>query len=212
MDENSAGRMLRPEDMPDLGPEVEALFFGGISLACEPGAEAYAALLSKSADARLVMMDPNIRPGFIADRDRYVARLQAMLAKTDIVKLSDEDLDWLLPVGGTLEDKARAVQAMGPAVVLVTLGGEGAMGLLPSGETVQVAAASVTVVDTVGAGDTFNAGVLAQLQADGLLTKAAVRDLGAGALEACLRLGVAAAAVTVSRSGANPPRRSELTL
>ena len=212
MDENSAGRMLRPEDMPDLGPEVEALFFGGISLACEPGAEAYAALLSKSADTRLVMMDPNIRPGFIADRDRYVARLQAMLAKTDIVKLSDEDLDWLLPEGGTLEDKARAVQAMGPAVVLVTLGGEGAMGLLPSGETVQVAAASVTVVDTVGAGDTFNAGVLAQLQADGLLTKAAVRDLGAGALEACLRLGVAAAAVTVSRSGANPPRRSELTL
>ena len=212
MDENSAGRMLRPTDMPDLGPEVEALFFGGISLACEPGAEAYAALLSKSAEARLVMMDPNIRPGFIADRDRYVARLQAMLAKTDIVKLSDEDLDWLLPEGGTLADKARAVQAMGPAVVLVTLGGEGAMGLLPSGETVQVAAASVIVADTVGAGDTFNAGVLAQLQADGLLTKAAVRDLGAGTLEACLRLGVAAAAVTVSRSGANPPRRSELDL
>lgn len=212
MDENSAGRMLRPEDMPDLGPEVEALFFGGISLACEPGAEAYAALLSKSAEARLVMMDPNIRPGFIADRDRYVARLQAMLATTDIVKLSDEDLDWLLPEGGTLADKARAVQAMGPAVVLVTLGGEGAMGLLPSGETVQVAAASVIVADTVGAGDTFNAGVLAQLQADGLLTKAAVRDLGAGTLEACLRLGVAAAAVTVSRSGANPPRRSELGL
>ena len=166
---------------------------------------------TENADTRLVMMDPNIRPGFIADRDRYVARLKAMLAKTDIVKLSDEDLGWLLPEAAPLEEKARAVQAMGPAVVLVTLGGAGAMGLLPSGDVVQVAAAQVTVADTVGAGDTFNAGVLAQLHADGLLREsggARPGGRGLGGLFAPWRGGCGGDGVPQRRQP-TPTRRAE---
>ncbi|MCL4170037.1 UNVERIFIED_CONTAM: hypothetical protein GTU68_055173, partial [Idotea baltica] len=93
-DENSAGRMLVPSDMPDLPDSIDALFFGGISLACEPGADAYADLLAKSTQNRVVMMDPNIRPTFIQDEARYRNRLDAMIALTDIIKVSDEDLDW----------------------------------------------------------------------------------------------------------------------
>lgn len=94
-DENSAARMLTPEDMPALPDAVTALFFGGISLACTPGADAYAALLTREGSGRAVMLDPNIRPGFIGDPGRCRARLQRMLAQSDIVKVSQEDLDWI---------------------------------------------------------------------------------------------------------------------
>ena len=92
-DENSAGRMLTPADMPQALPaDVAALFFGGISLACEPCGLAYAALLARCVGDRVVMLDPNIRPGFIADETRYRTRLAQMMARADIVKLSESSL------------------------------------------------------------------------------------------------------------------------
>ncbi|WP_170589146.1 carbohydrate kinase family protein [Ruegeria arenilitoris] len=210
VDENSAGRMLRPEDMPDQLTATSALYFGGISLACEPCADAYAALLDRHGAERAVMIDPNIRPGFIQDQTRYRTRLNRMIAQADIVKVSDEDLDWIVPGPETLEEKVPLLLQAGPAVVIVTRGSQGAAGYLADGRTVSVPVTPVQVVDTVGAGDTFNAGVLAQLHRDGLLTKQALRAISPDDLRTALELGGKVAAVTVSRAGANPPWAHEL--
>lgn len=209
-DENSAGRMLAPEDMPALPAEVTSLFFGGISLACEPGADAYAALLAREAGGRVVMLDPNIRPGFIRDIDRYRLRLGRMLAQADIVKVSDEDLNWIEPAPISMKEKVQALLKAGPAIVILTRGSEGATGILAGGAEVQVPAATAKISDTVGAGDTFNAGVLAKLSEMDQLRKADLRALSPDALREALTHGAKAAAVTVARVGANPPWAGEL--
>jgi len=208
-DENTAGRMLTEADLPDLPTDVSAVFFGGISLAVEPCAEAYGALAALVAPDRLVMLDPNIRPGFITDEARFRARMERMLAAADIVKISDEDLEWLMGEGA-LAERAGKLLEKGPALVLVTEGAEGVTAH-GAGDPLRVPAQRVEVVDTVGAGDTFNAGFLAGLADAGAMDKASVRaGLSPEVLEAALTLGVRAAAVTVARAGANPPRRDEL--
>jgi len=207
-DENTAMRMLEPQDLPIIGPDVSALFFGGISLVSEPCGTAFEALARREAPSRVVMLDPNIRPGFIRDQGSYRARLGRLTALADIVKLSDEDLRWLVPD----QPEAEAVQTLlsqGPALVLVTKGAEGATAYGGFGR-VHVKARRITVVDTVGAGDTFNAGVLAGLHRSGHLTKPALRDLPDGAIRVALEHAVRVAAVTASRAGANPPWLSEV--
>ena len=207
-DENTAGRMLTPGDLPALDDSIEAMFFGGISLAVEPCAEAYEALMLREAPLCATMIDPNVRPGFIRDAERYRARIRRMLAAADLVKLSDEDLVWLMGAGD-IAAMTSEILAMGPAAVFVT---EGAKGVTAyhAGDPVFVASERVEVVDTVGAGDTFNGGVLASLHEQGALTKSGVREMSAETLEAAMSLGVRVAAVTVSRAGANPPARDEL--
>jgi fructokinase len=207
-DEMTAGRMLSPADLPDLPAGIGAMFFGGIYLARDPAGAAYEALMTREAAARVTMLDPNIRPGFIDDPAAYRARVGRMIGLADIVKLSDEDLRWL-DGPGEIAALAAAVLAKGPKLVLVTEGARGATGFTAGG-AVRVAARRVTVADTVGAGDTFNAGVLAALDRAGALTKARIAALGAGEVRAALSLGVEAAAVTVSRPGANPPWAHEV--
>jgi fructokinase len=126
----------------------------------------------------------------------------------DIVKFSDEDLAWF-GESGDASEIARRWLDLGPKLILVTRGGEGATGYSATA-TVKVPARRVEVVDTVGAGDTFNAGVLAALDERGLLTKATIARLAEDDIRAALDLGVRAAAVTVSRAGANPPWRGEI--
>ncbi len=208
-DENSAGRMIEPSQLPALDASIKAAFFGGISLAQEPCGSTYEALMAREAASRAVMIDPNVRPGFAASEKAYRDRVERMVAMADIVKLSDEDLAWLEGEGG-IDGKARAICARGPALVVITRGSEGATGYTRE-HIVSVKARKAKVADTVGAGDTFNAGVMAGLHEQGLLEKRAIRDLDAKAIEHALNLGAAAAAVTVSRSGANPPWRNELT-
>ena len=209
-DENSAGRMITPADVPALPDGIGTLYFGGISLACEPGADAYADLCTREADNHLVMIDPNIRPGFIADEARYRARLDRMMAIADIVKVSDEDLAWLVPNPSDLDGKAAKLHALGVKLVIVTEGKDGAKGFVQGHNPVHVPAGKAVVVDTVGAGDTFNAGVLAKLNDLGLLSKQAIADLSSADLAASLAFGAQVAAITVSRAGANPPHRREL--
>ena len=102
-DENSAGRMITYDDLPQLPEPIGALFFGGISLVSDPAASAYAALLAQQAADRIVMIDPNIRPAFIEDEAAYRARLGQMLDRADIIKLSEDDLDWLATEGRSAE-------------------------------------------------------------------------------------------------------------
>jgi fructokinase len=207
-DEGTAGRMLTEADLPALGANVDAMLFGAISLIPEPCGSTYEALMAREHATRVIMLDPNIRPGFIPDAAAHRARMMRMVAMADIVKLSDEDLAWF-GESGSVEEIARRWLGLGPKLILLTRGGDGATGYT-SRHTVHVPTQRVEVVDTVGAGDTFNAGVLASLHEAGLLTKAAVSDLSSGQVEAAISLGVRAAAITVSRAGANPPWRREL--
>lgn len=209
-DENTAGRMIEPGDMPQLSEDISALYFGGISLACEPGADAYAALLARNAAGRAVMLDPNIRPGFIRDIARYRARLGKMIGLADIVKVSDEDLNWIIPEPLSLQDKVARLLEEGPGVVILTRGGDGATGYLAGGGEVHVPAHKAEIADTVGAGDTFNAGVLAKLSELGALHKDGLARLDETTLEAALAHGARVASITVSRAGANPPWAGEL--
>lgn len=203
-DENTAGRMMTLADMPVLPARVSAYFTGGIWLAVEPCGTALEAMLLREAKQRVAMIDPNVRPGFVKDRAAYTARIDRMIAASDIVKLSDEDAEWLY---GSVDP--QAILAKGPKVVLVTEGAKGATAYTARG-AVSVAAPKIVVADTVGAGDTFNAGFLAALDRAGLLSKAAVADLSDAALRDALSLGTRAAAVTCSRAGANPPWAHEL--
>ncbi|WP_340243624.1 carbohydrate kinase family protein [Sulfitobacter pontiacus] len=209
-DENSAGRMIRAEDMPALPSDITALFFGGISLASDPSASAYAALLERQGGPRAVMIDPNIRPLFITDADGYRRRMAAMISQADIVKVSDEDLNWLNPAPLTQAEKISAMLDTGPSVVIVTQGAEGAIATLADGTSITVPAVKTHVVDTIGAGDTFNAGFLAKLSDLGLLTPEALGTVDPDALRDAMTYGARVAAITVSRAGANPPWANEL--
>jgi len=203
-DENTAGRMMTMADMPALPDSISAYFSGGIWLAVEPCGTTLEAMFLREAGKRVAMIDPNVRPGFVTDRAAYTARIDRMIAAADIVKLSDEDAIWLY---GSADP--GAILAKGARVVLVTEGARGASAHTARG-TVSVAAPKITVADTVGAGDTFNAGFLAALDRGGLLSKSAVAGLTDAQLTDCLSLGVRAAAVTCSRPGADPPWAHEL--
>jgi len=209
-DENSAGRMIRAEDMPELPSDITALFFGGISLASDPSASAYAALLERQGGPRAVMIDPNIRPLFITDAEGYRRRMAAMIRQADIVKVSDEDLNWLNPAPLTQAEKISAMLDTGPSVVIVTQGAAGAIATLADGTSITVPSVKTNVVDTIGAGDTFNAGFLAKLSELDLLTPEALGTLDPDVLRDAMTYGARVAAITVSRAGANPPWANEL--
>lgn len=208
-DENTAGRMLTETDLPMLGDDIETMLFGAISLIPEPSGSAYEALMRREHETRVTMLDPNIRPGFISDKEKHLARMRRMIGMADIVKLSDDDLGWFGETG-THDEIAAKWLGEGPKLVIITSGAKGADGYTRR-RKISVVSQMVAVVDTVGAGDTFNAGVLASLHEQGLLSKDALDELPGPALQAALSLGARAAAITVSRAGANPPWRDELT-
>lgn len=207
-DENSAGRMLTESDLPVLASEVKALHFSCISLIPEPCGSTYETLMRREHASRVTMLDPNIRSAFIADKTSHLARMLRMIAMADIVKLSDEDLAWFGETG-THDDIAARWLKLGPKLVVVTRGGDGAVGYTAR-HRVEVAARKVAVADTVGAGDTYNAGILCSLHENGLLDKTAIASLSEQATLRALDFAMGAAAVTVSRAGANPPWRHEM--
>lgn len=207
-DENSAMRVVGPDVMPDIGPGVRALFLGGISLVAEPCGAGFEALAIRHALSRVVMLDPNIRPGFVRHEAAYRARLARLIAVADIVKLSDEDLRWLCP-GQAEGDAIADLLGQGPALVLITRGAAGADAYGAFGCLHQPARPAV-VVDTIGAGDTFNAGVLCGLDRAGCLTGAGLRALPPDALRSALDLAARAAAGTAARAGADPPWLADL--
>lgn len=209
-DEGSAGRMFAPADLPDLPDGVEALFIGGISLVPEPCGSTVERMVERVSGRIPVMLDPNIRPFFVGDETAYRARLDRMLALADIVKLSGDDLDWLYP-GQPTDQAAASLLSRGPQIVLRTGGATGAVAHW-GGAPVAAPAVRVEVADTIGAGDTFNAGFLAALSRQGALNLPGIAAITPETLSGALALAAQAAAVTVSRRGANPPWAHELDL
>jgi fructokinase len=185
---------------------------GSIAAVHDPGALAVAALIDAYRVSATVSFDPNVRPSLIADRDLARARIEHLVERSDIVKVSDEDLRWLDP-DRKPEDIAQTWQAMGPAIVVVTMAGEGAEAICGSG-VVRVPARSARVVDTVGAGDSFMVGLIDSLWSQGLLgadRRAELRAIDLEGLTEALEAGSAVAAVTVGRAGADLPDRDALS-
>ncbi|MBV2142272.1 carbohydrate kinase [Falsochrobactrum sp. TDYN1] len=207
-DENTAGRMLSKDDMPLIDDTVKAMLFGCISLISEPCGNIYETLMIREASKRVMFLDPNIRTSFINDREKHLARMKRMIALADIVKLSDEDLDWF-GEKGSHDEIAGEWLKLGPKLIVITKGAHGA-DAYSANASVRVPGVKVDVVDTVGAGDTVNAGILASLHVQGLLDKQAIANLDEDQIHAAVALGVRAAAITVSRAGANPPWATEM--
>jgi fructokinase len=201
---------LRDHELPDLDDAVAVhLSLGAITFDTRPAGAAFATLVRREAGRRTVSLDPNVRPSVIDDLGGYAQRLEAVVARCDLVKVSDEDLTLLHP-GEAAHEVARRWVRSGPAVVVVTRGPDGALGLTAEGDEVDVAGEPVDVVDTVGAGDAFTSGLLDALAQRGRLERDVLRDLGVGDLQAAIEAAVHVAAITCTRPGADPPRRDEL--
>jgi fructokinase len=196
---------LTPETALSVLPErVEMVHVGTLGLVFEPVADALEAVVVQAADA-LAMVDLNIRPTVIGDEAGYRARLERLVPRCDVVKASDDDLAWLDPDRSEV-DSARGLLDTGPAVVLLTRGGDGVTVVTRDGET-DVPALAVKVIDTIGAGDAFGGGFLAWWRREGL----GARDLErTDAVLEATRYACLVAGRTVERAGASPPRLSEL--
>ncbi|MFE2513178.1 carbohydrate kinase [Streptomyces naganishii] len=183
---------------------TRAVSFGTCSLVLEPGASAYEKLLrAAAAQGLFTALDPNVRPGLIADADAYRARFLGWLPSVSLLKLSEEDARWL---GGT----PRQWLAAGPSAVVVTHGGDGLTAHVRGGAEYSVPGEKVAVVDTIGAGDTVNAALLHALSFRDALSPEGVAGLGAEGWRGLLRFAARAAAVTCSRAGAEPPYAFEV--
>lgn len=194
-----------------LAAPADVVHVGSIATVIEPGATEVARLVAERRETATISFDPNIRPALIDDAAAARARVEQLVGLADVVKVSAEDLHWLHPER-SLEEGAAAWLAAGPALVVVTLGGAGAFALTASAR-IALPAPPTTVVDTVGAGDTFMGALLdGLLEADliGADRRDALREMPAGVLERILRRSADAAAITVSRPGADPPTLAEL--
>jgi fructokinase len=205
--EGAADRGLLPEHLTALPPWA-ALHLGSIALVLEPVASTLEGLLRREAGSRVVSLDPNIRPGLIADRDAYLRRFAGWVRLVDVLKVSAEDLAWLYP-DRSPDEVVAEWHAAGVCLVVVTHGGEGASASTPLA-SVSAAAPRVAVVDTVGAGDAFMSGVLAHLYQRQLLARDSLQGLDASGLTELLEAASLVAADTCTRAGAEPPRRRDL--
>jgi fructokinase len=204
----AADRSVQPGDVAPLTDAVWGLHVGSYALVADPTGATQLALAQAERRARLITLDPNVRLNVEPDLDIWRSRIDAFAACADLVKVSDEDLRLLHP-GLSAEAVAARWLGMGAAVVIVTAGPEGARGFTARAEA-RAAARRVTVADTVGAGDTFMAALIAGLAETGRRDHAALQSLGASAMAALMDFAAAAAAVTCSRRGADLPRRSDL--
>ena len=200
----------------DVAPTIDAaptsgdiVQVGGLTLADAAGrGAAIEAFVGTQAGRRMISLDPNARPTLTPDRGGWLARLDRIVPSTVILKVSTEDLDYMAP-GTPGEDYARAVLERGPALVIVTGGGEGARAFTVAGDAA-AAAPRVTVADTVGAGDTLMGSSLAWIVERGLTTPDQIAALGPDALAELLRFATVAAAINCTRAGCKPPTRAEI--
>ena len=207
-DDNSAARMWRfePAKVPLAG--IRALHFGSTTLINEPSAGETKRLVEAARPGATIAFDPNCRPGLIADIAAYRRSMESLVRLADIVKLSSEDLDYLRP-GSHSDDAAAAWLAAGVSLVVITAGEAGATAYGRTGK-VHRPAHPTKLVDTIGAGDTFHAALLVTLYESGALARDLLHRLTGAQIGAALDFASAAAAITCSRPGADPPWRKEM--
>lgn len=207
--QGTADTLWAPAELPALPADCRWLQFGSISLLQEPAASRITDFVEAQRGQRLVLFDPNARPSLIPDLDAWRRRCTRWLAAADLVKMSDEDAQLLAP-DRPLDEVAADCLRHGPKAVVITRGGEGATLFRPGAEPLALRPPPVRVADTIGAGDTFAAGLLVALLERGVDTAEALATLPADGWLAVLRFAGAAAALNCTREGANPPQRAEV--
>ncbi|MCW4466672.1 carbohydrate kinase [Glutamicibacter sp. MNS18] len=199
--------------LPTLGTELDSssqlVHTGSIATLFSPGE--LLSMVTRARSHATISYDPNLRPSLVSNHAQTVEQVEGFVAAADVVRVSGIDLRWLYPLR-SVHDSARAWLDLGPAVVVATAGSKGSFGVTRAG-TVEHASTLVEVTDTVGAGDSFTAALLCWL-ADHSLMGASRRGelaaLGTDQLRQALQFASRAAAITVTRAGANPPWREEL--
>ncbi len=193
--------------LPDkLAPDVRALHVGTLGLVLEPMASTLTELIRREGGQRLVLLDPNIRRAVLSDTNEYRQRLDFLISHSTIVKASEEDLAWLYP-GLDYDAAAERVLESGARLAIATVGVRGAYAATAE-VRLKVDAPPTNVVDTIGAGDAFSAGLLAWLNDHDLLR--ADLSLTPDELRASLEFACLVASLTCARAGADPPTRAEL--
>ena len=206
--EGCADRLLCMEALALLPHKISALQLGSYATVVEPIASTLRALVERERARTPICFDPNVRLNVEPDLARWRDMLGWMLPRTHLLKISEEDLALLRPGQGRAQFAGEALAA-GVGLVVLTRGSEGASAWTRQGEA-EVPARVLTVVDTVGAGDTFQAALLTWLAEQGCLAIDAIGALSSAQLEQAIEFAVTAAAITCSRRGADLPRRAEL--
>ena len=212
VDEHSAGRLL---DKASLQPFVKsvmkakALLVGGISLQAEPCGSSWQSFIEEVAGHLPIYFDANVRPDFIENKQNYLARFIALTHKVDIIKISDEDYRYLYGAKD-FNEVSRSWIDNGVKLVILTLGSEGSKVIYGNGNEVFAESLKVDVVDTIAAGDTFNAGFLLNLDEQDLLDREGLNAINNDQLTRALNFANKVASITVTRKGANPPWHEEL--
>lgn len=203
----SADCSVTKDELPIIGPEITGFHFGSYSLVVQPVADAFSAVAT-AAGEQFVSVDPNVRPTVEPDLDIWRTRVAEYVGYADLLKISAEDLGFLYP-NSSSENKAADWLDAGVQAIVVTDGANDVQAWTNSSHTVRVTPPAFDVVDTVGAGDSFQAALLARLAYKGN-PKSAVASLDAVQLEALVRYALQAASVTCSRRGADLPRSHEI--
>lgn len=208
-DEATAARQwtYRPGSLPFA--EIDAIHVGSTTLVDGQGSAQTLAMVEDARGATTISFDPNCRPNLVADKAAYVRRMDKFAARADIVRLSDGDFAFLY---GDIDPavRAAALLAAGAGLVIVTRGVRGAQAWHGRAGAIDIEAPRVAIVDTIGAGDSFQAGLLVALRAMGGIAAGPLAGLSADALKRALAFAAACAAITCTRPGADPPRLAEI--
>lgn len=206
--EGCADRGLSPDAIEYWPSDVDAIHLGSYATVVGQTAATQRLLVDRERGRSLISYDPNVRLNVEPDAEVWREQIQWMLSRTHVLKVSDEDLSLLYP-GVSHEEWSTAAMAQGVSLVVITRGSQGAWARCKAG-TISTPPTSIVVVDTVGAGDTFQAALLTWLAEQSCLSAHGVETLGLADLEIALGFAGRAAAITCSRRGADLPRRQEL--
>ena len=190
--------------------DIEAVHIGSTTLVHEQGAAETRAMITDAAKFATISFDPNCRPNLVKDRGANRARMDAFAGHADVVKMSDVDFEYLYG-GEDYAAKAGALLGSGCSLFVVTRGTNGAQAWHKSAGTVEVSAPAVDVVDTIGAGDSFQAALLFALHALGRARRGKLGSMSRDELRRALSFAATCAAVTCTRAGADPPRLGEVS-
>jgi fructokinase len=207
----AADRIVEPSDLPAALPDdVAAITFGSYSMAVDPVGETQLLLAERERGRRVISVDPNLRPSIIGSLEAWERRFARFLRCATLVKASDEDIAIAYSGRRSLEETARAWLEAGPSCVVVTRGGEGAVAFTKGAEPLTLPGRKVDVVDTVGAGDTFHAALLAALAERGRLSPMGVSGLDRETLGDVIAYAILASSITCTRRGADLPTAADV--
>jgi fructokinase len=208
-DEQTASRAWTYQSRAIPFAEIDAIHIGSTTIVDATGAEQAVALVGDARGATTISFDPNCRPNLVKDKARYAADMDAFANRADIVKMSDVDFDFLY--GGDNYDRiASRLLSTGTSLVVVTRGDEGALAWHKGVGCIDLEAQRVAVVDTIGAGDSFQAALLFGLRTIGRIKVRELAEITSDELNRVLSFASACAAITCGRAAANPPHRIEV--